>query len=180
MEGAVVTAPGWTRLAAFGVDELLVLFYMGLLAAASSALAVPRPDAPWEAQLLGFVALTLPVTLYFAVSEGVVGATLGKRVFGLVVRNLSSAPLLLRRSLIRSAVKFVPWELAHTAVYRLVFWTAEGEPLPSWQVGFLSVFYALSLSLAAWFTFSLFWGERRTFYDRMAGSRVHRVIRRFA
>jgi len=179
-----VTAPGRPRLAAFGVDYLLILLYMGLLAASSFIVAptLAHLDTPWQTQLLGFMTLTLPVTLYFAVSEGVVGATLGKRVFGLVVTDLSGAPLPLERSLARSAVKFVPWELGHTAVHRLVFWTAEGEPLPSWQVGFLGIFYALSLLLAAWFTFSLFLGERRTFYDRIAGSRVQTRVssRRFA
>lgn len=178
-----MTAPGWSRLTAFGVDYLLILLYMGLLAASSFIVAptLARLDTPWRAQLLGFVALTLPVTLYFAVSEGVAGATIGKRVFGLVVTDLSGAPLSLEQSIIRSAVKFVPWELGHTAVHRLVFWTTEGEPLPSWQVGFLGIFYALSLLLAAWFTFSLFSGERRTLYDRIAGSCVQTPMeRRFA
>ena len=178
-----MTAPGWSRLAAFGVDYLLILLYMGLLAASSLIVAptLARLDTPWQTQLLGFMALTLPVTLYFAVSEGTLGATLGKRVFSLVVTDLSGTPLSLERSIVRSAVKFVPWELGHTAIYRLVFWTAGGERLSGLQLGLLVVFYTLSFLLAAWFTLSLFLGERRTLYDRIVGSCVQTPIgRRFA
>lgn len=176
-------APSWRRLAAFGADYLAILLYMGVLATVMTTVmttmttTVGAPLAgiaatPRQAQLLGFVTLTLPVGLYFAVAEGVFGATVGKRLLGLRVTNSRGARLSPGRSLLRSTVKFLPWELGHTAVHCLVFWTAAPEPLSAPQLAFLTLFYALSLGLAASFLLSLFVGSRRPLYDRVAGSRV--------
>ena len=168
-------ASGWLRLAAFGVDYLLILFYMAGLAAVSLTVAAPLLSnlaAPWQAQLLGFITLTLPVTLYFTLCEGLLGATFGKRWLGLTVTNLAGAPLPLGRSLLRSAAKFAPWELAHTAVHRLVWWTADGATLMGWQFAWMALFYSASLLLAALYSLNLLVGTRRTPYDWMAGSQV--------
>lgn len=178
----------WQRLAAFGVDYLVILLYMGVLAlvmtTVMTTVGAPLAEtlrAPWQAQLLGFVTLTLPVGLYFAVAEGVFGATLGKRLLGLRVVDARGGRLSPGRSLLRSAVKFSPWELGHTAAHRLVFWTAAPEPLSASQLAFLTLFYALSLGLAASFGVGLFAASRPPLYDRVAGSRVqplHRSWRR--
>lgn len=172
-------ASPWRRLAAFGVDYLVILLYMGVLALAMTTVMTTAGEplagtlrAPWQAQLLGLVTLTLPVGLYFAVAEGVFGATLGKRLLGLRVTDSQGVRLPLGRSLLRSAVKFLPWELGHTAAHRLVFWTAAPEPLSAPQLAFLTLFYALSLGLASSFVVGLFVGSRRPLYDRVAGSRV--------
>lgn len=76
--------------------------------------------APWQGQLLGVVSLTLPVVSYFAFSEWLAGATLGKHLLSLRVAELSGNRLTLPRSLVRSGVKFLPWEISHTALYRVI------------------------------------------------------------
>lgn len=148
---------------------------MAALTAVSLAVAAPllaKLAAPWQSQLLGFVTLTLPVTLYFAFCEGLSGATFGKRRLGLSVTGHAGAPLPLGRSLLRSAAKFAPWELAHTAVHRLVWWTADGVTLTAEQLVWVASFYGASLLLAALYLLSLWVGTRRTPYDRLAGSQV--------
>lgn len=175
MAAKVRRASGWRRLAAFGVDYLLILLYMAALATVSLMVAAPllaKLAAPWQAQLLGFTTLTLPVTLYFAFGESLSGATFGKRRLGLTVTGLAGARLPLGRSLLRSTAKFAPWELAHTAVHRLVWWTADGATLVGWQLAWLAWFYGASLLLAALYLLSLWFGTRRTPYDRLAGSQV--------
>ena len=170
----------WRRLAVFGLDYLLILLYMGLLALVSLTLLTPRLSlsAPWQTQLLGFTTLTLPVGLYFALNESFAGGTLGKRWLGLKVTDETGAPLPLYRSLLRSTLKFAPWELAHTAVQRLIPWTAEGAALSLGQWTFLLGFYTLSLGLAASYVVGLFRGQ--PLYDRVARFRVRaHSLRRF-
>lgn len=171
----------WRCLAAFGLDYLLILLYMGLLALVSLTFLTPRLslNVPWQTQLLGFTTLTLPVGLYFALSESFGGGTLGKRWLGLKVTDETGAPLLLHRSLLRSGLKFAPWELSHTAVYRLIPWTVEGAALSFGQWTFLLGFYALSFGLAASYVVGLFRGQ--PLHDRVARSRVRaHSPRRFA
>ena len=167
----ISAASPWRRLAAYGVDSVVVFIYL-LVAVPTLVYGAswPWPDAPGWTQLLSLFCITLPVVLYFALSEASGrGATLGKRVLGLRVSDLRGERLPLRRSLLRSALKFAPWELAHTASYRLAASDATEAAAP-WHLGVVS----LSLLLAVLFVPSLFWGAQRTPYDRAAGSRVQR------
>ena len=173
----------WRRVAAFGLDYLLILLYMGVLMLFSLTVLTPRLsfNAPWQTQLLGFMTLTLPVFFYFALSESFAGGTFGKRCLGLNVTGMSGSRLPLYRSLLRSTLKFTPWELAHTAVHRLIRWTADGGELSLGQTLFILGFYVLSLGLAGVYLVGLF--RNQPLYDRVARSRVvlaPRHIRRFA
>lgn len=154
------------RLAAYGVDSGIIFLYL-LLAVPTLVYGAswPWPGEPWRTQLLSLLLITLPVVLYFALSEASGrGATLGKRVLGLRVVALQGERLPLGRSLLRSGLKFAPWELAHTASYRI----AASETVVTWQLGVV----VLSLLLASLYVLSLFLGSRRTPYDRAVGSRV--------
>jgi uncharacterized RDD family membrane protein YckC len=156
----------WRRLAAYGVDSGVIFLYL-LLAVPTLVYGVSWPwlGEPWRTQLLSLLLITLPVVLYFALSEASGrGATLGKRVLGLRVIDLQGERLPLGRSLLRSGLKFAPWELAHTASYRI----AASETVVTWQLGVV----VLSLLLASLYVLSLFLGSQRTPYDRAAGSRV--------
>ncbi len=77
------------RLAAFGIDWLLILLWMGMLFGAVMLATDGNPQrlaGPWLAQAIGFGALGLPVILYFALLErSPWHATVGKRLLGLVV-----------------------------------------------------------------------------------------------
>lgn len=156
----------WRRLAAYGVDSVVIFLYLMLtVPALVYGASWPWPDEPWRTQLLSLLCITLPVAMYFALNEASGrGATLGKRLLGLRVSDMRGGRLPLGRSLLRSALKFAPWELAHAASYRI----AATETVTAWQLGVVS----MSLLLVTLFVASLFFGAARAPYDRIAGSLV--------
>jgi len=167
----------WPRLIAFGWDYLVILAYLIPLVAAGALaywfapeLAASLFSGPVRAQAVGFVLITLPVTLYFALSEASARrATWGKRRVGLAVVDAHGSPLSLPRSLVRTAAKFVPWELAHLFIWQISF--ADNPSSPVYTVGFIAVWVLLGADLAA-----MLIGERRqTLHDRAAGAFVVRA-----
>lgn len=71
--------------------------------------------------LFAFVTVVLPVMVTFALLEASPRrATPGKRRVGLVVIDGEGQRLSFGRSLVRSVVKFTPWQMAHTAVFYLL------------------------------------------------------------
>ena len=85
------------RLFAFAVDCLIValwgavLFAVVMLATGGNP---PRPGNPWTAQVIGFMTMTLPVTLYFGLWESSRWrASPGKRIAGLTVSRQSGGRL---------------------------------------------------------------------------------------
>ena len=110
--------------------------------------------------------------LYFAVSEASQWqGTLGKRALKLrVAAHSAGGRLSFRRTLLRAALKFAPWELAHTVLWRVEGWPLESpQPTTVHWLGF-----AVSLLWAGWYLLSLFVGSQRTLYDRAAASVVVR------
>lgn len=169
---AATPATGWRRVAAYLIDYLVIAAYIALLTSASQRLDFALSGNPALGQLVAFVALTLPVVLYFAVSESSPWqGTLGKRALKLqVTAHGAGGRLPLRRTLLRAALKFAPWELAHTVLWRVEGWPLESpQPTPLHWLGF-----ALSLLWAGWYLVSLFGGSRRPLYDRAAASLVVR------
>ncbi len=78
-------------------------------------------DTPTAWDVYAFTTLVLPVALTFAFFEASQRqATPGKRRVRIRVVDVIGNRLTPRRSLARSAVKFAPWQLAHTAVFQLV------------------------------------------------------------
>lgn len=175
-----VAAPT-ARIRAFAWDYLVVLGYLvaltgiGLLltfGAAGPAWAEFMDD-PVRADLVAFVCAVLPVVLYFALSEGLgAGATWGKRRVGLVVMAIGwGSPPHPGRALVRNGLKFLPWQMSHTAMFHIPgFPAATGEP-PTWSVVVLG---------AAWFLVAVYLvgltrlGGYRPLYDRVAGTAVVR------
>ena len=77
--------------------------------------------SPRVADAFAFATLVAPATLTFAWQESSTRqATFGKRRMRLRVVDRAGRRLTRRRSLARSAVKFLPWQLAHTAIFGLV------------------------------------------------------------
>lgn len=74
--------------------------------------------------------MTLPVFLYFLLSEkSTHKATLGKRLFGLEVvsqENDKSAIF------VRNFLKILPWEIAHTGVYHIVYSNQQQQEVSLW------------------------------------------------
>ena len=125
---------------------------------------------PITADLVGFVTLILPVTLYFALYEAsAAGATWGKRKAGLRVVGPDGGILSLPRSLIRSGLKFFPWQMAHTAMFHIPgFPMNPGQP-PAWSPVLLGAAWTLVALYLVGLT-PVF--GRRTPYDRIAGATV--------
>ncbi|MGN6701329.1 MAG: RDD family protein [Thermomicrobiales bacterium] len=166
------------RLLAFGLDYLVFAGYIAVLTrvgfAARRLVRRPIGSPTTERQrtrlhALGFVSLTLPVTLYFAAQEAAsAGATLGKRALGLrVVTEHSGGRVSFGRALLRAGVKFLPWEIAHTALWHTPGWPANARPAARHWAG-----YGLALTLAGWYMGALFTGSRRPLSDRLAGTQV--------
>lgn len=118
---------------------------------------------PLLGELIGFMVLTLPVTLYFALSErSAAGGTWGKRRMRLRVVTDDGRRLSLGRSLARSGLKFVPWELSHAIIWQ--FSAAGADPPAILNVGLVGVWVLIGLNLLS----ALLDQRRRARYDRMA------------
>lgn len=117
--------------------------------------------------------LTLPVILYFAIAESSRWrATVGKRALGLRVQTVTGARVGLGRSLVRSAIKFLPWEIAHAAI-----WHVPGQPFVSVPAPINFLGYAVALAGAGVYLATVFQRQGRTPYDAVAGTVVIEVPR---
>lgn len=161
------------RLIAFLWDYAIIFGYLLLLSGASwllRPLLTPLFTAgPLSAEITGFLLITLPVYLYFGVCEGSKSqATWGKQKMGIVVTDVHGRPIGLGRSLLRSAIKFIPWELAHFTVWHTV--------LPSgFTERFLYSLFAVVYGLVLLYLISpLLNKNKQTVYDMIAGTVVRR------
>ncbi len=165
------------RLLAFALDYLVIAAYALALVAVTLLAANPLRGlltvllaTPASRDAVAFVTVILPVILYFALQEGSARqGTWGKRKLGLRVTGLDGGPLPLGRALLRSAVKFLPWQIAHTCLFHIPGWPLAPAAPPGWvNVGFTLV-WLLVITYLAMLGFSK---SHRTLYDRLAGSQV--------
>jgi uncharacterized RDD family membrane protein YckC len=173
--GTTIASP-WRRVAAWVLDYLVIAAYLILLTAASIVTSSSRAGSlfssalarPITAELVGFLTLTGPVVLYFALTEASAWqATLGKRALRIVVVGPVGTRLPLGRAIVREVVRFLPWEMTHALIWPLAL-PPHQEPLPV-TIGGFAVVYLLVFA----YVISLFVGsQHRTLYDRVAGSRV--------
>jgi uncharacterized RDD family membrane protein YckC len=174
--GGISVASPWRRIAAWMLDYLVILAYL-IVVTAASLVTQTSPAAsvfssaltrPITAELVGFLTLTAPVILYFAITEASAWqATLGKRALRIVVVGPGGTRLPFGRAIVREVVRFLPWEMAHALIWPLAL-PPRLEPLPLTIAGFAAVYLLLFVYLVSLFVGS----EHRTVYDRLAGSRV--------
>jgi uncharacterized RDD family membrane protein YckC len=121
----------WQRIRAFLLDYLIIAAYLVLLVIISVGLGFgPLCSVframfadPNRSEFSAFLMLVLPVILYFALLEcSPWQATWGKRKMGLCVVDTHGARLSFPRSLVRSLLKFLPWELTHACLWRIPGW----------------------------------------------------------
>ena len=160
------------------LDYLVISAYLVLLLA-GSLLIRPTPFGatlnalfahPGSAEVTAFGLLVLPIVLYFALLESSTWqASLGKRTLGLHVTDVHGARLSRVRSLGRSGLKFVPWELTHACLWNIPGWPFAASRIPPLvAAGLILVWvlvgvYAVSLLLSK---------THQTLYDRIAGAYV--------
>ena len=97
------------RLAAAGVDGLIVLFGLGFAVAALIGRTSTSPDGGVEFNLEGTSALVLFASwlVYFVAFEATLGATLGKLLFGVRVRTADGGRIGWLEALIRNLLRVV-------------------------------------------------------------------------
>lgn len=120
---------------------------------------------PLEVYVL--LTISLPAWLYFAANEsGARQATIGKRILGLIVADVSSKRISFGRALLRTIIKLLPWELSHlTANLPTSMWF---EPEPGFRFGFLVVWALLVVYLAL----ILLTRRKQSLHDIVAGTVV--------
>ncbi|MDR7238157.1 RDD family protein [Neobacillus drentensis] len=160
-----------TRLIAFLWDYVIISCYLFLLFGISFfARPLLNPlftSSSFSAEITGFVLITMPVYLYFAISEGLkLHATWGKRKMGIVVESVRGQPIGLGRSLFRSALKFAPWELAHFTIWHIVI----PSKYPDYLISLLlmTVYVLIFIYLIS----HLKSKNKQTVYDLIAGTVV--------
>lgn len=164
------------RLLAFLLDYVPVLAYLLVLVTAGVVLRRAQPAAlraifggPWAGEASGFVLVTLPVSFYFALQEASPHqATLGKRRLHLYVVDAEGNRLTLPRSLLRTVLKFVPWELAHLCVWQVSYAARSSSAV--YSAGFVLVWLLVAVNALS----VVLDPRRRALYDRVAGTAVLR------
>ena len=166
------------RMGAFIIDILPIVIYIFItLAIGIGFVRGPLKDAdpldPVLSDLVAFITVILPVILYFAIQESSSRrATWGKRRLGLQVVTLDGTKLSFWQAFLRSALKFLPWQIAHTCIFHIPGWPSNPQEPEKWVVaGFVVAYLLLAITLL-----TLFLSKRqRTPYDRIAGTVVSRV-----
>lgn len=113
--------------------------------------------------------VALPVWLYFILSErSTYQATVGKRLLGLYVTDLAGYRIGFRRALLRTAVKMIPWELTHLALFfptPIMF-----DDSPGFRPALALVYLLMAIYLAA----VVISPRNRSIHDFAAGTVVKR------
>ncbi|WP_026703133.1 RDD family protein [Salibacterium aidingense] len=172
-----MNASFYLRVKAFLFDYLLMAAYGAVLFFLSTVLFPSIQQ--WfsggaaTAQTVGFLLVTLPVSLYFIVSDSVIGGqSFGKRKTGIQVVDHQYHALSVPRAVVRTVLKFLPWELSHSMVYRMV--DSGGGDVP-WEL-YLQValvyFFIFTYVLLAVFT-----KKKQSLYDKLTGTQVIKIPR---
>jgi len=144
----------WQRVKAFALDYIIILLYLAALTILFLLVNSLFGVNQWlfsdriRAQLTGFFLITLPVALYFAFGESSVQqATWGKKRGGLMVTDTNGVRISFWRSLARTFLKFIPWELSHTLIWQISFSTQTDSVLINY--GFVLVYVLIGLNIAS-------------------------------
>jgi uncharacterized RDD family membrane protein YckC len=169
-----VPATLWQRIKAFALDYIVIAGYLVLVIALGVGMNLALPNLVQtlfanriSGQIISFMLVTLPVTLYFVLLESSPRqATWGKRKMGLRVVDRDGSRLSFAHALGRTVLKFIPWELSHTLIWQVRFAQPEGEPLIS--AGFVLVWLLVGANLLSlWLT-----KKHQTLYDWFTGTYV--------
>ena len=163
----------WPRTNAFVLDYVIILFYLAAITLLVFLLNSISNINDWlftdrvSAQFVAFLFVTLPVTLYFAISESSIRqATWGKRRVGLKVTDYKGERISFWRSFARTLLKFIPWELSHTLIWEIAFSPQADDVLIYY--GFGLVYLLAGLNIAS----LIMTKKHQTIYDLLAKTYV--------
>jgi uncharacterized RDD family membrane protein YckC len=163
------------RIKAFLIDYLIILIYIICLTGVTYLTILLfhltlMNGNPYRGELLGFTTLTLPVILYFTISEhSRYCATIGKRKTGLQVLNLNRKNAGLTALFIRNCLKFLPWEIAHFFIYRLFYEQSLRVPT---TLGVIAGLTMSQLAVLLYLLFMIFNRNNRTIYELLSGTQT--------
>ena len=166
------------RLKAFAYDYLIIFAFIVVLAGVNYGVILagrtlgkvsPLFESIVVKDIIAFLTLILPVILYFTFQESSSRqATWGKRKVGLVVVDSNGGRLSCQKAFLRSIIKFLPWQIAHTSIYQLSVVGFENKLPISAQIGFILTYLLVGIYVISILTTK----KHRTPYDLAAGSCV--------
>jgi uncharacterized RDD family membrane protein YckC len=166
------------RIKAFLYDYLLIVAYLIALSGIGAFLTLGPWSSAWSdllstparTDLLAFLVSVMPVVLYFTAAESsAAGATWGKKRVGIQVVDAEGGRLTPLRAFSRSCLKFLPWQMAHTAMIHIPgFPESPSEP----PMGSLLLLGAVWLLVGVYLLGLTRFLGHRTLYDRLVSSQV--------
>ena len=163
----------WQRVAASALDYIILLSYLLGIVLFSRLSNTLFGANQWlfadriRAQVAGYLLVTLPVTLYFAICESSRRqATWGKQLMKLKVADFKGKRIRFWRAFGRTLVKFIPWELSHTLIWEIYF-SPQSEV--DWVTyGFVLVYLLLGLNIVSFMVTK----PHQTVYDLVTNTYV--------
>ena len=165
-------APFKKRIYAFLLDYLVIatygIFVVGTISFVFRAYMEPLfSSSPITAELTGFFIITLPISLYFILCEcSKWQGTLGKKKMGIRVVDGFGQRIGISRSTIRTAVKFLPWEIAHFGVWRLML------PSSLSEITVYIILNVVNLVIVTYLIIPFTNKKKKNVYDWVAGTEV--------
>ncbi|MGP4080684.1 RDD family protein [Pseudalkalibacillus sp. R45] len=162
------------RIYAFLLDYLVIVIYSIFIVGTisfifRSSINTLFSNSPLTAELTGFFMMTLPVSLYFILCEcSSWQGTLGKRKMGIRVIDGVGQRIGIGRSVSRTAIKFLPWEVAHFGIWHLML------PSDFSEISVYVILNAVNLALLIYLIIPLTNKRRKNVYDWLAGTEVVR------
>lgn len=165
-------APFKKRIYAFLLDYLVIagygIFVVGTISFVFRPYIEPLfSSSPVTAELTGFFMITLPISLYFILCEcSKWQGTLGKKKMGICVVDGFGQRIGISRSVIRTAVKFLPWEIAHFGVWRLML------PSSLSEITVYIILNVVNLAILTYLIIPFTNNKKKNVYDWVAGTEV--------
>ncbi|MFN7249885.1 MAG: RDD family protein [Anaerobacillus sp.] len=163
------------RFKAFIIDYILIFIYLVGIFIFSvflfPSLQTFFTGSLFVAQFTGFLLVTFPVSLYFIISDSNIGVqSFGKRKVRIRVVGTNGEALSFLHGTFRTFLKFLPWELSHFLVYRLIY-IGDGEvPFAHYLLG--GFIYAL---IFAYILTAIFTKKKQSLYDIVTKTHVVKV-----
>ena len=123
------------RILASIIDYAIITGYASILflctTIISSTSNLKFSENPIIGQLIGFMTLTLPVITYSYLTEkSDWRGTIGKRLQKIVV--FTDQNKILKSILLRNILKYLPWEIGHTGVHWIIYYSSNSIETPLW------------------------------------------------
>ena len=166
------------RLKAFLYDYIFVAAYILLLVVVGGSVyrvfgpldeISPMFTTAFSRDAMAFLILIFPVMLYFAYRESAPSTkSWGKYKAGIQVVKVNGNKITFWQALLRSFVKFLPWQIAHTCIFQIQVVEPRSTAYQMTLVGFGLVYLLVGIYLVS----AIVSKQNRTPYDFISGTYV--------